>query len=180
MNEKFFLKTTLFFWLLISCANFSFCQVIPDSLIVPELKEPVITETDTDTVSAEPQSKSPRGAMLRSVILPGWGQFYNGKWFKALLVAGTEIGLVVNAAIQDDLADKAGDEFEREFYLDSRNLSYWWLAGVTLLSMIDAYVDAHLYKFDESTDLSLRIGPDFMQSRETLSAWMLIALKLDF
>ena len=30
--------------------------------------------------------------MLRSLFVPGWGQLYNGKWFKALVIGGTEIG----------------------------------------------------------------------------------------
>src|SRR5439155_1609948 len=36
----------------------------------------------------------PRWVMLRSLVVPGWGQLYNGSWFKALAVAGGEVGLV--------------------------------------------------------------------------------------
>jgi len=93
--------------------------------------------------------------MLRSLFVPGWGQLYNGKWFKAIIVAGTETGLVVNAIVQNQLAVAAENELDREFYRNNRSLSIWWLAAVILLSMGDAYVDAHLYKFDESPDLSL-------------------------
>ncbi len=102
-----------------------------------------------------PVRKSPTGAMLRSAVVPGWGQLYNGKWFKAILVAGAEIGLVANAVIQNQLAVQANNPFDRAFYEDNRSLSIWWLGAVILYSMGDAYVDAHLYRFDESPRLSL-------------------------
>ncbi|MBN2000847.1 hypothetical protein JW935_25075 [candidate division KSB1 bacterium] len=101
------------------------------------------------------RSKSPSGAMLRSIVVPGWGQLYNGKWFKAILVAGTEIGLIANAVLQNQLAVQSINKFDREFYADNRSLSLWWLGAVILYSMGDAYVDAHLYRFDESPRLSL-------------------------
>ncbi len=100
-------------------------------------------------------TKNPTGAMLRSLVVPGWGQFYNGKWFKGLLVAGTEIGLVANAYVLNQWAKEATNEDDRYFYLDNRNLSFWILGATILYSMADAYVDAQLYNFDESPDLSL-------------------------
>jgi hypothetical protein len=104
--------------------------------------------------------KNPKGAMLRSLAVPGWGQFYNGKWFKGILVAGTEIGLVANAAIMNQWAKEAVDENERFYYTDSRNLSYWLLAAAILYSVVDAYVDAQLYDFDESPNLSIQFIPN--------------------
>jgi hypothetical protein len=101
------------------------------------------------------QVKSPTGAMLRSLALPGWGQWYNGRTFKALLVTGAEVGLVTDAIVLDHLATHSGNAVDRAFYLDNKSLAIWWLAGVILYSMADAYVDAHLYHFDESPDLGL-------------------------
>ncbi len=103
------------------------------------------------------QSKSPRGAMLRSLFVPGWGQLYNGKWLKAIVIAGAEIGLIANAIIQNQLAVRSTNIYEREFYRNNRGLSLWWLGGVILYSMADAYVDAQLYNFDESPDLSVNV-----------------------
>lgn len=103
--------------------------------------------------------RNPRGAMLRSIFVPGWGQFYNGKWFKGIIIAGTECGIVINSVVQNEYAKNSVTSLEREFYIDNRNLSYWWLAGAILYSAIDAYVDAHLYDFDESPDLSLHLVP---------------------
>jgi hypothetical protein len=130
---------------------------------------PVEETAEADTLSTDipegavPDSagvmaqKSPSGAMLRSLAIPGWGQFYNEQWLKGIFVAGVELGILANAFIQNNLADKAETKAEREFYMDNRNLSYWWLAGTILLSMADAYVDAHLFGFDESIDLGLDI-----------------------
>ena len=104
-------------------------------------------------------AKSPTGAMLRSLFVPGWGQLYNGKWFKAILVCGVEVGLITNAVYQNQMAVQSVSKLEREWYQDNRNLSVWWLLATVLLSMADAYVDAHLYNFDESPDLSIRLQP---------------------
>ena len=68
--------------------------------------------------------KNPTGAMLRSLAVPGWGQFYNGKWFKGILVAGAETGLVANALVLDQWAKNSATENERLYYLDNRNLSF--------------------------------------------------------
>ncbi len=100
--------------------------------------------------------KSPTGAMLRSLAVPGWGQWYNGKKFKAVLAAGGEIGLVADAIWLNQLAVRAGNEYDRMYYKDNRSLAIWWLAAVILYSMADAYVDAHLYHFDENPALSMR------------------------
>jgi len=97
--------------------------------------------------------KNPTSAMLRSIAFPGWGQWYNGKRFKAVIVFGAEAGIIANTIYQNQKVQKSKSEFEREFYLENRRLSNWWLAGAILLSMIDAYVDAHLYDFDESPEL---------------------------
>ena len=114
-------------------------------------EEPTVQK---DSVAVQ---KSPRGAMLRSLFVPGWGQLYNGKWLKAIVIAGAEIGLIANAIIQNQLAVQATNIYEREFYQNNRGLSLWWLGGVILYSMADAYVDAQLYNFDESPDLSVNL-----------------------
>jgi hypothetical protein len=153
-------------------------QPLADSLTVSSV--PDSSKTIERQNSGSIGKKSPRGAMIRSIVLPGWGQFYNGKWFKGILVAGTEIGLVVNAMIQNDFANKAQDRLEHDFYIDNRNLSYWWLAAVILYSMTDAYVDAHLYDFDESTSLSFDVRTSRGGSAQESSRGLLLSLSFDF
>ena len=104
--------------------------------------------------------KSPTGAMIRSIIFPGWGQLYNKKYFKAVLAFGAEIGLLTNSIYLNQKYKASKTELEREFYINNRNLSNWYLLGVILFSMADAFVDAHLSDFDESPDLSfIKITP---------------------
>lgn len=101
------------------------------------------------------QIRNPAGAMIRSAVVPGWGQFYNGKWFKGIVIAGVEAGLLTNAVVLHQYMQAAETQEERDFYWDNRNLSLWWLGASILYSMADAYVDAHLSDFDASPDLSL-------------------------
>jgi len=98
---------------------------------------------------------SPKGAMIRSIIFPGWGQWYNKKKLKAGLVFLTETGIIGTAFYWQNKKQNAQNPDDEEFYLDNRNLAFWYLSGVVLLSMADAYVDAHLAGFDVSPELGL-------------------------
>ncbi len=125
-------------------------------------------------------TKSPRGAMLRSLVVPGWGQFYNGKWFKGILIGGTEIGLIVNAVIQDHYAVIAETELEKEFYRDNKSLSIWWLGAAILYSITDAYVDAHLYNFDDSPNLSMKVKEEIEPLSNTQYSVISFNLQIPF
>ena len=124
--------------------------------------------------------KSPRKASLYSAVLPGAGQIYNGKYWKAPIVwAG--MGTFAYMAIDNQskfmrfksayLFRQEGevDEFydiltpealinEMDRYRRFRDLN---IIGATLfyvIQIIDANVDAALSDFDVSDDLSLRIS----------------------
>jgi len=133
------------------------CQaqdVKEDSIKVIEGK----VQTTQDSVKSG--AKNPTGAMIRSMVFPGWGQWYNGKKFKAFIAFGAQTGLLANAIYLNQQLVKSKEEYEQNFYIENRNISVWWLIGVTLLSITDAYVDAHLADFDESPILSnLQIKP---------------------
>lgn len=124
--------------------------------------------------SMQTSVKSPTGAMIRSLVVPGWGQWYNNKKLKAFVVFGAEVGLLINSIYLNQKyrewdrkfrASEPGFEqniiiANREFYINNRNTSTWWLVGVVLFSIADAFVDAHLSNFDESADLAfLQIAP---------------------
>lgn len=112
--------------------------------------------------------------LLRSAVLPGWGQFYNRQYIKATIFAAGEWYLIIGIA-QDwrktsrysksfnaatDLAEK-GVQFNNYIkYRDRRNLKLWVLAATIFYSMFDAYVDAQLSDFNQS-DKSYQayIGP---------------------
>jgi hypothetical protein len=93
-------------------------------------------------------TKSPKGAMLRSALIPGWGQWYNGSRWKAGLVIAAGAGLAADITWQNRRAAEAADDAERQFYVNNRSLAVWWLAGLYALTLVDAYVDAQLWHFD--------------------------------
>lgn len=89
--------------------------------------------------------KSPTGAMARSLAIPGWGQFYNGKKVKGTIVATAEVASVVAFFVRrnqiNDEAVPLGQPPRRNFYLLST-------IGLVFYSVVDAFVDAHLDDFD--------------------------------
>lgn len=172
LRELTFLFVFIFPLSVLIHPDFVFAQ-IPDSTSAETMTPPDSASTDSS------KTKSPRGAMLRSIFVPGWGQFYNGKWFKGIIIAGTEIGLVANAVMQNQYAVHSTTLLEKEFYVNNRNLSFWWLAGAILYSAVDAYVDAQLYHFDESPDLSVRFMPVDNAVLSGEKVWAL-SLKLRF
>jgi len=110
-------------------------------------------------------SDQPRWVMMRSLILPGWGQLYNRSYVKASLVAASE-GWLISALIADrrDLdklqsaaeeAQKSGSQAQAQAAVDAYNARLdrfvsrqWLLAGVAVYALLDAYVDAHFKNFD--------------------------------
>ena len=111
--------------------------------------------------------KSSTGAVFRSLAVPGWGQLYTENYWKAAAFLLVEGGLAAGISWNNDrmLAKMKAtpdtifteqDLFRDEkFYRNQRNSLIWWLAGTILLSMGDAYVDAHLYGLDWSPEISM-------------------------
>jgi hypothetical protein len=155
------LKTRRYFWLLVVLCHF--CG--GHSFLLAQSPRPDSLQIAGESANADRVEKSPRSAVIRSAIFPGWGQWYNAKKFKAVLVFGVEVGFV-SAAIwhnqrvvywMDTSLTSYTAEYRnlnKNFHIDMRNQFVWYLAGALLVSMADAYVDAHLAGFDESTDLS--------------------------
>ncbi|MFT3740855.1 MAG: DUF5683 domain-containing protein [Breznakibacter sp.] len=56
----------------------------------------------------------------------------------------------------------------RTYYKRNRDLCIIGLAGVYVLSMIDASVDAHFFNYDVSDDLAIKVFPDIQTSRDNL------------
>jgi hypothetical protein len=100
--------------------------------------------------------------MLRSVAVPGWGQWTNGRHVKAAVVVAGEGYLLwravdyggqeqakwreAGAATDPVLQDKL---YQRHRALASHRRDFtWWSVFAGLLSMGDAYVDAQLGDFD--------------------------------
>ena len=138
---------------------FVLCCLAGSANSFAQLPEPEEVQVPVDSLASKNDTvktsvKSPTGAMIRSIIFPGWGQLYNKKYFKAVLAFGAEVGLLANSIYLNQKYVASKNELDREFYVNNRNLSNWYLLGVILFSMADAFVDAHLSDFDESPDLS--------------------------
>lgn len=156
-------------------------------LLVATVAAPVLAqEADTLTLLERrklEQKRSPMGALLRSVAVPGWGQFYNHKYVKAAVVCGVESYFIYKAvdwwkktedqyelvqSLPDD--EKSGPFGTYTSYRNRRNDFLWLVSLSVFVSMFDAYVDAHLSGFDvdltpdfedESRSLSLRLSYKF-------------------
>jgi TM2 domain-containing membrane protein YozV len=100
------------------------------------------------------EKRNPTGALLRSLIFPGWGQFYNRKFSKAFLFLGSEAGLMATAIHLNQQAVSTSGDLQAT-YRNNRNTANWFLLATIVFSMLDAYVDASLADFDESPELSL-------------------------
>ena len=60
---------------------------------------------------------------------------------------------ITNTRLQDNIKSR------KDYFRRYRDLSIIITAGVYAICMIDAYVDAQLFDFDISPDLSMRIEP---------------------
>lgn len=147
-----------------------------DSLMV---KEPVARDTISKEKDYKPYNAlAPAKAAFYSAVLPGLGQAYNGRYWKIPIVYGG-LGAGIYFYIKNDdqwnryrdayKARLAGrkDEFEgrltkdaliraQEFYRKNKEMSILVTAGIYILNIIDANVDAHLQQFNVSEDLTLK------------------------
>jgi hypothetical protein len=131
---------------------------------------------------------NPKVAMLRSAILPGWGQWYNKKYWKIPIVYGAlgvsayvffynlktyrllREAVIYRARDTHDDSLRVAPEFQSfstQFLRVNRNafrqnIDYSVLAFLILwgLNVVDATVDAHLKAFDVSPDIGMKLRPN--------------------
>lgn len=151
-----------------------------------------------DTVLLESYASryDPRKAILFAAVLPGLGQVYNKKYWKLPLVYGGFIGLgygvnfyqrgyrdlkdglfelletgaptvnVLGYDLSEDQLRRLTDRYRRE-----RDFFIILTAGMYLLQMVDAHIDAHLKEFDLNPNLQVKIKPsmnsDMLTGRTT-------------
>jgi hypothetical protein len=125
---------------------------------------------------------NPRTALRLSLVLPGAGQLYNGKWWKVPLVYGGIGAMVVavdfnqdryrrlKTALELQLQNKP-HEFSgrintpdalrslRNTYDRQTQLSYIGTVVVYAVVAVEAFVDAHLQNFDTDENLGIRVKP---------------------
>lgn len=148
----------------------------------------VVTTFGQDTLAVDPGKEKgawkkdhiPFKATILSTLLPGAGQIYNHKYWKAPIVwAG--IGISVYFIVDNNknfqhykdaylLSLDGNNPYEGEYsssqllsitdqYRRWRDLSYVVAGFIYLLNIMDATVDGYLVSFDVSEDLSLNLRP---------------------
>ena len=146
------------------------------------------------TISAQEYGeKIPKKAALYSAILPGAGQVYTKKYWKVPVIYG---GLITSAyyinesnnlyqlykstylnRLDGDFTDNLNysDSDLRtltEHYRRNREVSALLFTLTYILNIVDASVNAHLFDYDVSEDLSLHIQPVYF-SKENASGFSL-------
>ena len=187
-------------------------SIVLSFLLVPSIQLFAQTDSTTKKVTAKTAVKkekvnifsidttkpySPRIAILRSAILPGWGQATNKKYWKMPIVYGA-LGTTAyiffrnikqfkeaNAAYKNaiDGIDSNNSLIPEPYFgvLDQpeliknfrnevrQNVDYSVLFFIAFwgLNVVDAAVDAHLKTFDVSDNLSLQIKPGYSPMANT-------------
>lgn len=127
--------------------------------------EATISETTKHNI------KSPLVAVLLSAAVPGGGQVYNGSYWKVPIIIGAQAYFVSQWLSNNKSYEYYRTQYSnsittsqpfgntnlmnlRDAYRDQRDSFAWYAAGVYLLSMVDAYVDAELSGFNVSPNLT--------------------------
>ncbi len=137
----------------------------------------------------------PRRAAMYSAVLPGMGQIYNRKYWKVPLVYGgfaslawytmfthdefvryrTALGFRTDG--NPDTIDEFADDFRyteeilvrfKDYYRRQRDRTVIWTALFYAINIIDATVDAHLFEFDVSEELGMKMGPSFRRLNQPM------------
>ena len=151
-------------------------EVIADTL---KTEKDIVAEIEKLNKN-KPLTLDPRKAGWKSAILPGWGQYYNRKYWKIPIVwgaIGTGIGFIIwnnnqyvryknafNAQLNGlshefsditgvDLLTALGNAQDRR--KRQRDYAIAITLGVYILNIVDAVVDAHLYEGRRDPDLAI-------------------------
>ncbi len=135
-------------------------------------------------VDSLPPTKNPKIAGWLSFAVPGAGQIYNGQYWKLPIIYGG-LGTLIYVSqfyntrykqLKNDEHFLLGDSLSTGYnifgltnesdvsgymlkYRRYRDLCFVGVALVYLMNIFDAVVDAHLYDYDISDDIALRVEP---------------------
>ncbi|MDO4763736.1 MAG: DUF5683 domain-containing protein [Flavobacteriaceae bacterium] len=163
----------------------------------------VVAEIESLHRNIKPFELSPKKAGWRSAILPGWGQYYNRKYWKIPIVwgaIGTGVGFIAwnqkqyrryKIAFEAELkgeshefSDIKGIDLKTALGLAQdarkrqRDYAIVITAGIYLLNIIDAVVDAHLYEGRKDSDLA--ISPIVLDDFSSLQEMPKIGLSFNY
>ncbi|MDB5026001.1 MAG: hypothetical protein JWP78_3756 [Mucilaginibacter sp.] len=127
----------------------------------------------------------PHKAVMRSLMIPGWGQFYNRRWWKLPLIYGglgtlgyivvinqrwyssllkeaklRERGITVGRDIQYAAVSDADILSATDYYRRNRDLGILGFLGGWGIQMVDAYIDAKFIRsYTMDNNLSFKVSP---------------------
>lgn len=162
-------------------------------------------QSDTLFIEDQEYKHSPHKATIMSMVVPGLGQAYNKKYWKIPLVYAA-IGVPLYVAMDqqemfnefksaylkrvDDDPNTVDEKYDGvysdanllsliDFHRKNRDLFYVLTGLAYVLNVVDAAVDAHLYHFDVSDDISGVFKPDFqyMAPQQTFVPSLTLSLK---
>ena len=115
-------------------------------------------ENDSSEVNTIPViiRRNPGAALLRSAVLPGWGQFYNDEPLKGVLFGTLELGLLawlISEHFASEEARNNNDEPAYQLHSQRRLDLIWYTSAAWLFGMLDAYVDAYLFSFSTENEV---------------------------
>jgi hypothetical protein len=154
-----------------------------------------IAGNDADTLAGKSDFHSPRKATILSAILPGAGQAYNKKYWKMPIIYAGMFGLGYLVKTNNEEYNNYKDAYKlrldgdpattdeyvgvysdqdlvtlKDYYRRNRDLSALGIGVIYILNILDAAVDAHLYHFNVSDDLTLDITPFAIPAAKPIAA----------
>jgi hypothetical protein len=174
---------------LLSLRHWSLKTALPVLLFIPFLMQTVNGQV-SDNQDDKQHKHSPHRASIYSAVLPGLGQVYNKKYWKVPVIYAGFGGLfyitrentreyrkfleayryVVNqdsVPINNDYVDRYNEQQllqGKNVYRRNVEIGYIIAGAWYILNIIDASVDAHLFYYDVSENLSMKLEPVLLSS----------------
>ncbi len=194
-------RSKLSIWIVLILLSFSVSGQTDTTSVVKVPRGTITGKVETPKYGDADYIHSPRKATIMSAVLPGLGQVYNRKYWKVPIIYGGFA--VAGYYLNDNLKqiDKYKDAFKAETdgnpetindtgytssqletlidqYKSWRDLSYIAIGAIYALNIIDASVDAHLFHFDVSEDISMEFHPYANPIGQNPSLGLQLTLKL--
>jgi len=144
----------------------------------------------------------PKKATVLALSIPGAGQIYNKKYWKAGVVYAGFVGLIYMFKYNTDSLNKyqniyiskldtsildlapnrseASIKSDRDFHRRYRDISLLGFVGLYALQAIDANVDAHLKEFKVNKELSLKLTPEIYSTKHNMGYYNGFTLTMKF
>ena len=129
-----------------------------------EAENSINTEQQPSETAEQVRLISPIGAMVRSAVVPGWGQFHSRSYFRGSLTVLGVGGSIIGAVLAQNSFNNRYDAYEKmvwdgfsseKMILESyeyanqryklRTFFMYTGIGIWLYSLIDSYVSANFY-----------------------------------